>query len=222
MAHPPAADGFTRARLALLEAALADEKLTHLACRVLGLLALRYCNREAFARTGRLEAWPGQQTLAKETGSTPDGVRKAVLQLQSAGCLEIVPGRGRGNTTRYHLGKSQIATGVFGAKSQNVPVLLGGQTPDGHRRKTPTGQGTNPLNLEPDWIPKEVRREIARGSGRGAGWADRMLSKCDWCPEERALITDADTASSLRQYATAGIRLAAVRLDVRAEGARRA
>jgi hypothetical protein len=214
MRRPPASDGYTRERLAILEAALANASLGHLACRVLGLLLLRYCNRDLYRTSGRLEAWPGQQTLARESGATPDGVRKAVLQLQAAGLVTIHAGRGRGHTTRYELGKSQTEQGVLDRKTQNVPTLSRGQKPDGLAAKSQTRTGTNPLSQEPDWIPEEVRREFCR-TGRGPAWATYVLSRCDWCEEDRTLITDAATAKEIQRHGTSCVRLAGVSIEVR-------
>jgi len=90
-------DTFTRHRedwRARALAAMADHRITTAAFAVAYAIST-YFNRQ----TGL--AWPSQETLAKRTGLTDRAVRALAEQLRKFGLLEIIPGTGRGHSTRY-------------------------------------------------------------------------------------------------------------------------
>jgi hypothetical protein len=102
----------------------ADPDLTPLAKIVAWLLA-----KHADNATGR--CYPSQALLAKESGSSVSGVRKATDALEAAGWISCVPGRGR--TSSYY----RLVVPECPEK--------GGQTaPSGAGRATSSGQADRP------------------------------------------------------------------------------
>jgi DNA-binding MarR family transcriptional regulator len=69
----------------------------------IGIILAGRFNREIFYdKGGLLIAWPGLETLAKETGMEVRTVRRAIRRLQARGHVRIVEGGGgRGKSHRY-------------------------------------------------------------------------------------------------------------------------
>lgn len=157
-------DKFTETRLAILQAIVSDPSLRDYAVRVATLLLLKYANRERFEGAGRLEAWPAQTTIAAETGSTVNSVRRAGHEL--AAYLVVKAGRGRHQSSVY----SFLAASVKPAASEGVstvkphhkqpvsglrnPITEQRETPSQPWPKPPQEQPTNPL-IEPIEEPFE-------------------------------------------------------------------
>jgi MarR-like DNA-binding transcriptional regulator SgrR of sgrS sRNA len=66
------------------------------------IILMDYIDREYACETGVLVAYPAQQTLADRMGASRDGVKRALEKLAERGLLEIVPGKGKGNSSRYY------------------------------------------------------------------------------------------------------------------------
>lgn len=103
-ATPPATaarrgDGFTRQRLAWLDAVMADPAVTAAGFRLAYAIS-GFINRA----TG--DAWPSQETLAARLGMTPRNVRNLIDQLAARGHLTIIRSKGRGNVNRYRLART--------------------------------------------------------------------------------------------------------------------
>jgi hypothetical protein len=163
-------DPFVRARLETLEHALCNPALGPNTARCIGLILLRYCNREEFERTGHIEAWPSIARLAAEAGVKEDTASAAVAQACAHGYFERVrqASRGRGHTARYrmirhaappvakHPAAGGISTDFLGAKTPSDQVIYeadltpentgtaGSEKPGTAGRKTPDRRGVNP------------------------------------------------------------------------------
>jgi hypothetical protein len=107
-------DGFTVARLRWLEAVALEPELGGLARQLAIILAVKFANRRGFLEFGVLEAWPSQSTLSELTGTTRDGIRKALNSLVRAGLLVIRPAQGRRANNCYRL----VLTQFQGVQSQ--------------------------------------------------------------------------------------------------------
>ena len=125
---------------AWLAAVAREPGVSHFAVRV-ALVLTGYFSR------GRREAWPKQSTLAETLNATPEGVRKALLQLRDAGFLEVRIGQGRGDLNRYIMVPAQpeppTAVGVEGptaggGSGQYPPLAIGG-----YAGKAPTASGVS-------------------------------------------------------------------------------
>lgn len=189
------ARSFTEARLSWLDEVQLAADVSHLQARVCGILAVRYANRQIYEESGRLEAWPSQVRLAKDAQCSVEGLRKALLGLTRCGFVNLHPGRGRRNNSRYYLisrrpfevmasEKPQPGLGVVDEKPQPglgivdkgkaLPRLVfsEAENPNGRAAKSPTATTTNPLN-----DPHELNWRRARQQERLYGqpmqdWAD--------------------------------------------------
>ena len=109
----------TRVRLAWLEHCCCDSAVGGgLALRLAGLFSLRYVtlprSRAQFEADGIPVCWPPQPSLAQALGCSRQGVAQAARKLAKLGYLNIVPGHGRGNATKYRLmGKGKQLSCLF-------------------------------------------------------------------------------------------------------------
>jgi len=114
-------------------------------------------------------SWPGQETLAKRMGyKSTESIRKLANEVQKAGWFIVEPGKGRGQSTRYHVALKLIdAVQPFyqaeaektKAKFNDPPTLFGAfnsmapetptkdlPNPQQSLAKPPTPEGGNSLN----------------------------------------------------------------------------
>lgn len=85
-------DDFTRSRLMWLDQVFDDAALTSVA-RDAAYRISRYFNRKGFSGSGKLNAWPSYETLAKEAGCSPKTIQRAILLLKERGHL-LTNGKG--------------------------------------------------------------------------------------------------------------------------------
>lgn len=168
--EPKRRDPFLRTRLDAIEHALCNPAARPTTVRCLGIVLLRYCSREEFARSGNIEAWPSIARIAAEAGMTEDTASAAVRQACDLGYLERIRkgSRGRGHTSVYRLiphaappSAKHPTNGVMGerflgAKTPSDQVIyeldLGSENPrsavfenpETDPCKTPSQQGSNP------------------------------------------------------------------------------
>jgi hypothetical protein len=89
-----AADQFTRRKLDWLDQVHADLRVSDIAFRLAYAIS-GYLNRN------RGDAFPSQETLAREIGREPRTIRNAAKLLVDCGHLAVTEGQGRGNTNLY-------------------------------------------------------------------------------------------------------------------------
>lgn len=150
-------DEFTRARLEWIEAIATSPDVSPLAVRCGVLLATRYVNRKLALDTGKLWAWPSQETLAGLLNATRQGIAKAIATAENAGFLRLASGQGRGRSSRYLLIRPSLETqtGVDVFPTQNANDCWPFGPPEtqtvvaekANRRplKSPTGVCTTPV-----------------------------------------------------------------------------
>ena len=114
-------------------------------------------------------AWPGQETLAARMGyKSTESIRKLANDVHRAGWFIVEPGKGRGQSTRYHVALKlidalqphyQAEAAKAKAKFEDPPTLFGAYNsmapetptkdlpkPQRSLDKTPTPEGVNSLN----------------------------------------------------------------------------
>ena len=98
------------------------------------------------------EAWPSQETLAADVGLSVRAVRGLVGDLAKRDHLEVVPGRGRGSTSRYRLISRKPVSGFIDENQEE------------DFRSTPTESGTKlpPLPSKSGNLTHEKRKFSAR------------------------------------------------------------
>ena len=121
--------GFTRNRLAWLDAIIRDSNVTHFAFRVAYVIS-GFINRE------RGYAWPGQATIAGLLESTRRGVQKAIDNLVERGYLEVHIGGGRGHANEYRMSSEKVNHGSPFINGKGEPPFALSQREKANRRST--------------------------------------------------------------------------------------
>ncbi len=216
------ADAGNRAHLGWLRQIAYDADLTPFAMRVAVALT-RYFNRA----TG--DAYPSQETLAADLSASSDGVRKAVIQLEAAGHLQVIRGRGRTNHNRYRpVTKTPTASGGKSAKNPDSHLgIASAENPDRQpekprqpSEKTPLARPPIPL-MNPSKEPLEREEALRRVNVVAQQKAERRESKarlCDaWSPPRDAYEFGAELGLSVQEieFETAKFRDHAIANDRR-------
>lgn len=129
-------------------AALTDERLHHLAIRVLGLVC-SYANKAGIT-------WVGQQRIADHLGITKQAVNKAVKQLKDAGYLEVMSKGFRGeraDTLRIIYDPSIKAEDAIAATSGQEDT----RPPSMAKRETQQA-----MQAEEEFTPEQIAANKAR------------------------------------------------------------
>jgi hypothetical protein len=126
----------TANKFTFIEALACDGALTCLERRVGTLLISRYLHSES------LLAWPSAEQLARNTGSKPRSIRRAIKRLVELGWFMKVRAGGRGKSNRYSANWSKVST--LTARSANPDTLV---------RKTLTCGTGEPIERNPSMNP---------------------------------------------------------------------
>ena len=139
-----------------------------------------------FSRGDRA-AWPKLTTIATSLGASPEGVRKALLQLRDGGHLAIQYGDGRGRLNVYRmlhipqplegdsLSEPPTAVGPYPAEA---PLAIGALAPE-----PPTAVGQNPQRLFAHGTSKAEPVDLSLSEERSQV-RSRPLMRCPdgWLP----------------------------------------
>lgn len=182
------AGGFTLEKLDWIRQVAGDGELPPQAARLATVLAIDFMNSKS------REAWPAVGTLANLLGVTPNTVRAAVAALERRGHLQVSPGGGRKNTSRYRwvirpaggAENTQADCGVSNAKPSSAlnsfengnPAILDAETLQSGERNPAISRAKTPQEIEGEPYRKNPKKEPIEGNP-----PSRMRARVDARPD---------------------------------------
>lgn len=157
------------------------------------------------------EAWPSQETLSADTCLSARSVRTLIDDLVTQGVLEVVPGRGRGSTSRYRLlnrkSASAIADEIPEAEFHLTPAESGSELPQlpAEKRKSDARKAEIFCRKSGSQLPTERsnERRSERGSARDTEWSEGQGVPAEWIDEAKTLCANLGIKADLNREAGA-------------------